>query len=59
LGQDIVIDGAIRVRVVSVKGGGVRLGIMAPDSVRVDRGEVHARRAEFDDEAVFVEAAAD
>ena len=47
LGEEIVIDGNIRVTVVAVKGDRVRLGIQAPETVRVDRQEVHARRAEF------------
>ena len=46
-GEEIVIDGTIRVVVVAVKGDRVRLGIQAPESVRVDRQEVHARRADL------------
>jgi carbon storage regulator len=44
LGEEIVIDGNIRVTVVGVKGDKVRIGISAPDSVVVDRQEVHRRR---------------
>ena len=44
-GEDIIISGGIRVRVVSIQGGKVRIGIAAPPSVRVDRQEVHERRA--------------
>jgi carbon storage regulator len=44
IGEAIVIDGDIRVTVVSVKGDKVRLGVDAPDSVRVDREEIHERR---------------
>ncbi|MCE9533042.1 MAG: carbon storage regulator [Planctomycetes bacterium] len=55
-GEEIIIDGNIRVTVVSVKGDRVRIGIAAPASVSVDRAEVHARRAEF--EPVLVAAAA-
>ncbi len=47
LGEEIVIDGYINVRVVGVKGDRVRLGIDAPSFVSVDRLEVHERRAEF------------
>jgi len=43
-GEEIIISGGIRVRVVSVQGGKVRLGIAAPPSVRVDRQEIHDRR---------------
>jgi carbon storage regulator len=47
VGEKIVIDGNISVTVVAVKGNKVRLGIEAPDYVRVDRQEVHERRAEL------------
>jgi carbon storage regulator len=47
LNEEIVIDGNIRITVVEIKRGRVRLGITAPDSVRVDRQEVQQRRAEF------------
>jgi carbon storage regulator len=46
-GEEIVIDGDIRVMVLTVKGDKVRLGISAPPSVVVDRSEVHERRGEF------------
>jgi carbon storage regulator len=44
VGEEIVIGGDIRVAVVAIKGDRVRLGINAPDFVRVDRQEVHERR---------------
>jgi carbon storage regulator len=47
MGEEIVIDGKIHVRVVSTNGDRVRLGIEAPEGVRVDREEIHRRRAEF------------
>lgn len=47
VGETIVIDGCIRVTVVSVKGDKVRIGVEAPDHIRVDREEVHARREEY------------
>ncbi len=46
-GEVIVIDGAIRITVVGVKGEKVRLGISAPANVRVDRQEVHEQRAQW------------
>jgi carbon storage regulator len=46
-GEEIIINGNLRVTVVSVKGDRVRLGIEAPASVPVDRAEIHARRIEF------------
>jgi carbon storage regulator len=54
VGETIVIDGKIRVTVVAIQGGKVRIGIDAPDDVRVDREEVHKRRVDFADEAVGV-----
>ncbi len=45
IGETIVVDGDIRVTIVSVKGDKVRVGIAAPDFVRVDREEIHERRA--------------
>jgi len=45
IGEGIVINGGIRVMVVGVQGGRVRLGAIAPPAVRVDRGEIDARRA--------------
>jgi len=48
IGQEIVIDGNIRIMVTAVRGGKVRLGIVAPPSVPVDRNEVHERRAAFE-----------
>jgi carbon storage regulator CsrA len=44
VGEQIVIDGNIRLTVVSVKGDRIRLGIEAPPSVVVDRQEIHERR---------------
>jgi carbon storage regulator len=51
IGESIIIDGGIQITVVAIQGNKVRLGIVAPDSVRVDRQEVHARRAEFASDA--------
>jgi carbon storage regulator len=44
VGEEIVIDGRIRIVVVEVNWNRVRLGICAPPSVNVDRKEVHERR---------------
>ena len=44
LGQEIVIDDNITLKVLSVKGGTVRLGIEAPQSVPVERAELKERR---------------
>jgi carbon storage regulator len=48
LNETIVIDGGIEVTVVAVDRNKVRLGIVAPASVRVDRAEVRERRGEFE-----------
>ena len=47
VGEEIVIDGNIRITVTGVQGEKVRIGVTAPASVRVDRQEVHLRRSEF------------
>ena len=44
IGEEIVIADEIRVRIVSIRGDQVRLGVIAPPDVRVDRHEVRARR---------------
>jgi carbon storage regulator len=47
VGDRIVIGDEIIVTVVAVQGNKVRVGIDAPQSITVDRAEVHARRAGF------------
>jgi carbon storage regulator len=47
-GEEIVIGDGIRIKVVSVKGNQVRIGVTAPRSVAVDRQEVAERRAQDD-----------
>jgi carbon storage regulator len=47
LGEELVISGNIRISVVAVHGDRVRLGIDAPESVTVDRKEIHERRMSF------------
>ena len=39
-GQSLVIDGKIRVRVLEIEGGRVRLGVDAPPEVEIHREEV-------------------
>ena len=41
-GEEIVIDGGIRIQVLESRGGRVRLGISAPRDVQVARSEVFA-----------------
>lgn len=40
VGQEIVIDGNIKVRVLKVKGNTIRVGIEAPPEVHIVRGEL-------------------
>ena len=47
VGEEIVINDNIRVTVIAVKGDRIRLGIVAPRDVNVDRAEVHERRMQF------------
>jgi carbon storage regulator len=47
VGEEIVINGNIRVTVVAVQGNRIRLGITAPESVVIERKELHDRRMEF------------
>lgn len=42
-GEQIVVAGNIRITVVSIGPGRVKIGIEAPDDVRVDRGEIHQK----------------
>lgn len=43
VGEEIVIANGIQLRVLKVRGGMVRLGIAAPDTVAVLRHELHGR----------------
>jgi carbon storage regulator len=47
IGEEIIINGCIRVRILAVKGNQIRIGITAPPEVRVDREEVFRRFLEF------------
>lgn len=49
VGEEIVIDGRIRVTISSIKGDRVRIGIEAPPDVPVHRLEVYQRTLEFAD----------
>jgi carbon storage regulator len=44
IGEEVVIGNGIRVKVVEIRGGRVRLGIVAPDDIVVDRHEIHEKR---------------
>lgn len=49
--ESIVISDTITIKVLSVRGGRVRLGIVAPDDVTVDREEIARARQQFGDAA--------
>ena len=51
IGQEIEVDDAARIRIMDVRGGKVRIGIMAPAEMKVDRPEV---RPQKDEEATAV-----
>lgn len=42
-GESIVIGNGIKITVVNIGPGRVKIGVEAPASVRVDRAEIHAR----------------
>ena len=46
-GEEVVIAGNIRVAIIAAEGNRVRIGIVAPPSVTVDRKEIHDLRAEW------------
>lgn len=48
-GESIVIAGNIRVTVVEVRAGKVRIGVEAPKEVSVDRSEVYEAKQEAHD----------
>ncbi len=43
LGEEIVIDGNIRIRVCEVKGGRVKIAVEAPADVAIRRSEIMER----------------
>jgi carbon storage regulator len=51
VGEEILINGEIRVVVLAVLGGRVRLGIAAPPSVRVRRSEARVEEVEIPHDA--------
>jgi carbon storage regulator CsrA len=44
LNEDIVINNCIRVRLVAIQGNRVRLGVLAPADVAIERNEVGLRK---------------
>jgi carbon storage regulator len=52
IGEEIVIGNTIRITVVEIRGGKVRIGIVAPKDVLVDRQEIRDRRLEWADDSI-------
>jgi carbon storage regulator len=50
IGEAVMVGDNIRITVENIRGGQVRLGIVAPDEVTVDRQEVHEKRMNPSDE---------
>jgi carbon storage regulator len=44
VGDEIIINGHIRITITALKGDRVRVGVSAPPEVRIDRVEVHQKR---------------
>lgn len=44
IGEELVIDGNIRVRILTIQGAKVRIGVRAPTTTTVDRSEIHEQR---------------
>ncbi len=51
VGEGIVIGDDIRITVVEIKGGGIRLGIEAPSHVKIHRQEIYERIIQENKEA--------
>jgi carbon storage regulator len=58
-GDSILIDGGIRIVVVSCDRGGVRIGIEAPSDVKILRGEIAQQVAQENQRAASAPVAAD
>ena len=60
VGESIVIANDVRITVVALGNGRVKIGIEAPSGVSVDRSEIHERKlAEAAGGAVMVESTTD
>lgn len=52
VGEEIIINGNIRVTITALDRNKVRIGISAPPDVRIDRAEVFQRLQEFAEPAL-------
>ena len=47
IGEEIIIAGNIRISIVEVGPGRVKIGVVAPRTVSVDRAEIHEKKQEM------------
>ena len=47
VGDQIIINGHIRITITAAKGDRVRVGVSAPPEVQIDRAEVHQKRQQW------------
>ncbi len=48
IGESLIIDGNIEVKILDIKNGNVRVGVHAPHHIVVDRQEIHERKIDPD-----------
>jgi carbon storage regulator len=53
-GDEIIIDGRIRITITAVKGDRVKIGVTAPPEVLVDRAEIHEQRQQWAEAAAVL-----
>jgi len=53
VGETIIVADEIRITVVSIRGDRVRIGVAAPEDIRVDRLEIHERRSRIPEEVAY------
>ena len=54
--EEILINDNISIKVLSVKGNRVRIGVVAPDDVQVNRAEIQKLLSDFEVESVPVQS---
>ena len=50
IGESIIINGGIEIKVLDIQGNYMKLGIKAPKHIPVDRKEIHDRKTSADSE---------
>jgi len=48
IGESLIINGNIEVKILDIKKDSVRVGVRAPDHIVVDRQEIHERKTDPD-----------